>query len=190
MITINLLPEELRTHEKKIGKIPGLEIGLGLGALFLIVTAFFYVDLIGSKHKLKKLETEWAAIQPHYQRLNQLQQEVETVLKPEKAFLEQFVTTQTPLTHRLTWVSEFLPGTAWLTEIKLEHKAEEGESFFIKGLALPSKEKSSIAQIETYLNDLKKKMADANLSLTTTRQKLEGVDLTQFVANFQWASKK
>ena len=101
--------------------------------------------------------------------------------------MEQYVTTQRPLTHKLSWVSEFLPETAWLLEVKLERKGNS-ENFFIKGVALPSKTNSSIAQIETYLHDLKNKMAGANLSLTTTRQKLEGVDVTQFVANFQWGT--
>ncbi len=190
MIQINLLPEELRGREKKTVKVPGLKIGLGAGIFILALTFFFYMDLIIARHKLKKLETEWFANQPKSQELNQLQQEVETVLKPEKKFLEEFVVTQTPLTHKLRWISEFLPETAWLLEVKLERKAEEKEDLFIKGLSLPSKEKSSIAQIETYLHDLKAKMPEANLSLTTTRQNLEGIDLTQFVANFQRGSKE
>lgn len=185
MITINLLPEELRAGGKKMARIPALKIGLGAGILVLVLTFVGYIDLIGSKNRLKKLENEWFSIQPQSQALGQLQQEVETVLKPEKAFWEQFVTARTPLTHKLTWVSEFLPPTAWLLEIKMERKGNS-ENFFVKGLALPAKTKSSIAQIETYLHDLKDKMPDANLSLTTTRQKFEETELTQFVANFQW----
>lgn len=188
MIQINLLPEEFRVVEKKGSQIPYATLGLLAAALFAILTAFFYLDFVLVSGKLRKMEGNWKEIQPEFMALNQLKSEVDGSLKEEKEFMEKFVTTQRPLTYLWMWTSEFLPGTAWLIEIDLTR--EEGVShFLIKGLCLPSKERSSIEQIEQYLQLLKEKMPDADLSLTTTRQKTEGVELTQFIANFSWGRR-
>ena len=185
MITINLLPQEFRTHEKKSFKIPALKWVAGAGVLFSILTLYFYFDFLGSRGRLKHLEDEWKVIQPQSVQLKKLEQEVSTELKPERDFLTQFVTAERPLTAFMIWLSEFLPETAWLNEVSMERKGEGG-LLLVKGLALPSKTQSSIEQIEIYLHHLKEKMPDANLSLTTSRQKLQNVEVTQFIANFEW----
>ncbi len=185
MIAINLLPEELRIKEKKIPKIPALKIAAGVGVVFVLLTLIFYIDFLMAKSKLGKLEKEWQTIQPQHQKLISLEQEVETKLKPENQFLNRFVTADRPLTHMMNWANEFLPSTMWLIEFKLE-RVGEGGKLFVKGLALPSKDKSSIEFIETYVHQLKEKITNANLSLTTTRQKIKNVELTQFIATYDW----
>ncbi len=188
MITINLLPDEFRVKAKTSIKIPGLQIGIGAGLILALVTAIFYVDFLMVTSRYGKMNKKWKEIQPEYQALTQLQNEVDGKLKQEKIFMENFVTSQNALTHLLTWSSEYLPEAAWLTEIKLQRKGEGGV-FLLKGLALSIAKQSSIEQIETYLHEFKRKMPDANLSLTTTRQTLEGIELTQFISNFEWGSK-
>ena len=188
MITINLLPEEFRVKQKSAETVPTKKLAIAGGILFGVLTLFFFFDFLMAQGRLKKLENEWAALQPKSRELTQLQDEVESSLKPEKQFMDKFVTSQKPLTSFLVWVSEYLPQTAWLTEITMGRKGEGG-SFFVKGLAQPSKEKSSIEQIETYLHQLQEKVPEANLSLTTTRQKIENFELTQFTANFEWGGK-
>ena len=188
MITINLLPQEFRIQAKSEHSLPYLKIAAVCGILFSLVTVYFYVDLLVAKAQLKKIRGEWSQIQPKSAELKKLEDEVEKTLKPEKVFLESFVTAQRPLTSFLVWAGELLPETVWLTEFQMERKGEGGR-LFIKGLALPSKEKSSIEAIEIYLHQLKEKIVDGNLSLTTTRQTLEGKELTQFLANFEWGHK-
>lgn len=185
MITINLLPEEFRTKEKTSSKYPAAQIGIGVGVVLALLTVFFYFDFISANHSLKKLQKESAAILPQSQKLKQLEQEVEKTLKPENVFLNRFVTADKPLTHLLSWTSEFLSSSAWLTELKLTREGEGGK-LFLKGLTLPTKEKSSIELIEDYVHQLKGKMPDADLSLTTSRQKVKTVQVTEFVANFVW----
>lgn len=185
MILINLLPEELRIKEKAKHDIPILKVAAAVGVVLGLLTVFFYFDFLSSQSKLKKLEQEWVTLQPQSMRLNQLEQEVETVLKPENLFLNRFVTADKPLTSILSWVSELLPDTAWLLEIRLDREGE-GARLFVKGVALPSKEKSSIEQIETYLHQMKEKIPEAGLSLTTTRLEIENTEVTQFIANFEW----
>ncbi len=188
MITINLLPEEFRVREKIHINIPWLPAVIGAAGIFLLLTGFFYVDYWLSKAKLSRVNKEWEVIQPQSQRLQQLEQEVETKLKPENVFLNSFVTAEKPLTNMLLWVSEYASATMWLVEFKME-RVGEGGKLYVKGLTLPSKEKSSIEFIESYLHELKKQMPDADLSLTTSRQKIKEVELTQFIATFEWGLK-
>ena len=153
--------------------------------MFVLLTVYFYVDYLGAKAKLSTLRAEWSVMEPQSKDLQKLEQEVQNTLKPERDFLAAFVATERPLTHYLAWLSEALPEKIWLVELKMDRGAN-GESLFIKGLSLPSKEKSSIEHIENYLNQLKQKMPDADLTLTTTRQTTDNVEMTQFIANFQW----
>ena len=185
MIAINLLPDEFRAVERKTLKLPFLKYAVIGGVIFSLITAGLYVDFLAASIKLGRIQKEWEKIQPQFQVLNQLRGEVEGTLKQEKDFMQTFVTSQRSLTRLIMWVSELLPETAWLVEIQME-RAGEGDHFLVKGLSLPTKEKSSIEQIEIFLQRMKEKLPDAKLSLTTTRQTLEGVELTQFVANFDW----
>jgi hypothetical protein len=185
MITINLLPEEFRVKEKTQSKYPVKQIAMGAGVLFAVLTVFFYIDFVFANFSLKKLQKESADILPQQQQLKQLETEVEQTLKPENAFLNKFVTADRPLTHLFSWVSEQLPASSWLTEFKLSREGQGGR-LFLKGLTLPTKEKSSIEWIEVYLHQLKAQMPDSNLSLTTSRQRVKGVEVTEFIANFDW----
>lgn len=188
MITINLLPQEFRVQPKSESNIPYVKIAIAAAVVFALLTLYLYGDLLFARTQLKKVQAEWAKVQPESLELKKLEDEVEKTLRPEKIFLESFVTAQKPLTLFMRWVSEFLPDSVWLTEFRMERK-QDGGHFFIKGLALPSKEKSSIEAIEIYLHQLKEKIPEAHLSLTTTRQTLEGTELTQFTANFSWDGK-
>lgn len=186
MIELNLLPEELRIKEESGGqKIPVIPLAIGAGALFIGITFIFYFNYLGAKASLAKLNTQWQQVQPQSIQLNDLETEVEVRLKPEKQFLETFVTTERPLTWLLETASRYLPASAWLTELKSEHDA--GKSFFVvKGLCFSTEDGSSIQHIESYVHDLKKEMPETRLSLTTSRTILEGVELTHFTAMFTW----
>jgi len=184
MIKINLLPEEFREKEQKSSReIPILKIGIGAAALLAILTIWFYIDFLLSSSRLRELETKWKAVQPEALVLSQLKQEVEAVLKSERDFLAAHVANEEPLTHKLMWLSEFLPEMAWLSEIKLQNDLE-GHTLMVKGLCLPSREKTSIQNIEDYLHQIKGKMPEVKLSLTTSRQIVEDTELTQFIALF------
>ncbi|HTL48744.1 MAG TPA: hypothetical protein VL688_11860 [Verrucomicrobiae bacterium] len=186
MLEINLLPEEFRVKEKaQTTQLPLVKIGIAAGACLALLTVFFYFDYLGSNARLKKLDAEWKEVQPQAQVLNNLKNEVENVLKTEKDFLERFVTTQRPLTQVLEWLSGNLPESGWLTGVSLKHQAQKRD-LVIQGLCLATKEKSSIESIELYLHQLKELMPETKLSLTTSRQIVENVELTQFTAIFQW----
>lgn len=189
MISVNLLPQEFQLEKKTTSNVPVRKIAIGIGGLFAVLTLIFYVDFWLSFSRLKKIESEWNKVAPEALILKQLQSEVEGPLKQERDFMAQFVTTDRPLTSILMWLSQFLPETAWLIEIKLEREGDASH-LLVKGASLPSKEKSSIEQIETYLHQLKEKMPDGKLSLTTTRQMAGQVELTQFTALFDFGVQK
>lgn len=190
MIEINLLPEEFRIAEKVEKKeVPLLKIGIGVAVMLAIVTVSFYFDYIGSSKKMKKVNATWLEVQPQSQILNNLKQEVEEVLKTERDFLAQFVTTERPLTFTLEWLSSYLPEAAWLTHTALEHK-KDSVSLVVQGLCVSSKTMTSIEAIEKYLHDLKQKMPEAKLSLTTARQFEDDIEMTRFTAIFEWTFEK
>jgi len=185
MIQINLLPEEYRRREKKSQPLPVLKIGAAAAGLFVLLTGIFYIDFLFTSVKLSKLRSAWEKIQPETLILNQLRSEVETVLKPEKDFIDRYVQTRWHLSRQMEWASEFLPDQAWLSEMKLE-RDDKGTHFLIRGLCLPSRDRSSIEQIEGYAQKLKDLLAGAELNLTTTRISVENIQLTQFVAVYTW----
>ncbi len=183
MLQINLLPEEFRIKRKSTQEVPYIKIGIGVGVLFTILTVWFYIDYQAASGELKKMNAKWTTLQPQSAQLKALETEVESTLKPERDFLTKYVTTPKPLTYILVWFSELLPDTAWLTEVKMEQK-EGKQNFFVKGLVVPSKTQSSIEVIEAFIHKLNEKLPEAKLSLTTTRQKIEQIEVTQFIANF------
>lgn len=188
MIRINLLPEEFRVSKKKIAKLPIIKAAAGVGIAFAVLTALFYIDYLVALAQRSQVQRRWEQIQPETLSLNQLRNDVEEILKPEKEFFEQYVDTATSLANLMMWVSQYLPEAAWLTELKLEY-GEKGAEFLVKGLCLPTKEKSGIEQVEGYTQQIKEKMPSTNLNLTTTRQELEGNQLTQFVILFNWKNQ-
>ena len=75
MIEINLLPEEFWIQEQVEKKeVPVLKIGIGVGALLLILTVSFYFDYLGSSKKLKTVEAKWNEVQPQSKILSDLEQ--------------------------------------------------------------------------------------------------------------------
>ena len=189
MIEINLLPIELRKKEVSRKSVPWQKGLLAAVVLFVLVTLVLYVNLFSLKGRLGELEKRWVDIQPQYQELTSLQSTVEGQLTQEKDFMVRFVTSEQPLTYLMMWISEYLPEGAWLTSLELERDGE-ATSIEIQGLALSTSEKSSIEQIEQYLQNLKGQMPGSKLSLTTTRQIQEGVELTHFSANFMWGNEE
>ncbi len=188
MITVNLLPKEFRVRPQSKTSVLPLKIAAIFGVLFSLLTVYFYWDILKANSELKRIQAQGASLQPQAAALQALEEEVEKKIKPEKFFLESFVMAQRPLTSLIAWASELLPESIWLTALEMEREGEGGH-FLLKGLALPSREKSSIEAIEIYLHSLKEKMPESELSLTTTRQAMEGRELTQFTASFEWGAK-
>jgi Tfp pilus assembly protein PilN len=187
MIEINLLPEEFRSARKS-GKQPPYVLLAGVVAgIFVLVSSVLYFDFLKQKSELRQITGQWEMSQPEYKILQQLQADLDGPVRSEREFMMRFVTTQRPLYVTLMWLSECLPNNAWLTDLRLE-RGLDGEALYIRGQVIPSGKKTSIEQIEAYLQALKIKMPDARITLSTSRQEIDKVDVTQFVTQFMWGN--
>ncbi|OGW83736.1 MAG: hypothetical protein A2Z83_09455 [Omnitrophica bacterium GWA2_52_8] len=188
MITINLLPKEMRKIERSAQFTPAHKALIAAGVAFLLLSGFFYFDFWVTRFQLNSLKKKYKAMEPANVELTKLKDNVEKTLMPEKEFLEKMLLNARPVTPVLGWVNEFLPDNAWITEFRIDRE-RKNDQFLLKGLALPIDEQPSIELLEGYINRLKEKMPDAQLSLMTTRQLVDNVTLTQFSADFSWEEK-
>lgn len=188
MILINLLPPELR---QGTGFHPLFrdrrKVATGGGVLFVALTLIFYLQYQLSLKTVKELEGRWHSFQKDIQRVTEFEGTMERGARGEKRFLDQYVTSALPVTTILSAVSEFLPDSIWLVELKVSRQAKEN-TFLLKGFSLPFGHRSSIQDIEKYLRDIKEKFPPkTELILTTSRQTRENRELTLFTAIFKWS---
>jgi Tfp pilus assembly protein PilN len=187
MIEINLLPEEFKSTRKRGNQPPYIVISAVVAGIFVLASSVMYFDFLKQKNELQQITRQWEMSQPEYKILQQLQTDLEGAVRSEREFMMRFVTTQRPLYITLMWLSECLPSNAWLTDLRLE-RGLDGEALYIRGQVIPSGKKTSIEQIEAYLQALKIKMPDARITLSTSRQEIDRVDVTQFVTQFMWGN--
>ncbi|MSR76978.1 MAG: CDP-alcohol phosphatidyltransferase family protein [Candidatus Omnitrophica bacterium] len=186
MIQINLLPAELRVKHQNPNQGTYLRIAVGVGVFISLLTLYFYADFWIVSGKINGLDGKWKQVQPQSLELNALKTEVEGPLKQEREFLQQFVTTQKPVTYLMAWANKLLPEGAWLDEMSL--KRDSGKvNFVLHGSCMNTKSRTSIEQIEIYLQGFKEKMPDARLTLKTARMDIAQTELTQFTAKFSWS---
>lgn len=190
MITINLLPQELRKERKTSMRIPYIPLVILAGILFLLLTLFFYGDYLKARSAYKIVQTEWARLNPLMAQLKALENKIEIEMKGERDFLEKNVLNTDSMTRILSWASEFLPPRGWLTELKAEREGE-GCRVILKGVVLPSRTQTSIEQIEEYLQKMKAQLPpEAVFALTTSRESSEKAEGTAFAANLEWGVSK
>jgi hypothetical protein len=188
MITINLLPLELRKGEKTTTRIPYIPLILLAGVLFLLMTFFFYGDYLRARAAYKTVRQEWARLNPLMAQLKSLESRVDVEMKGEKDFLEKNVLNTESITRILSWTSEFLPPKGWLTELKVERRGE-GCLLTLQGVVLASRTQTGIEQIEAYFQKLKTKLPpQTSVVLTTSKEIKEKTEGTAFVAELEWGA--
>ena len=186
MIRINLLPQELRIKKKAPSRpIPYKTLAIGIGAIFFILTIFFYADYWKQKIQLQQLEKAWKTAGPQLTELKALEAKIEGELKNEKVFLDTRLLAELPMTWVMSWINEFLPDRAWLTELNLDREGTY-QVLILQGVALPSRERTSIEQIESFLYQFQQKLPHSRLALTTSKQTKDGQELMTFSARFEW----
>lgn len=201
MIKINLLPAELRpVKKKKIVKraasakpagefnaqqLPLKAASIAIAGIFAAVTLFFYVDYLRLNKKQAKVAQAFAEIQPRVQEVRLLEQELTTLLHPEKDFLNAHVLNKAAITSILQEMSVSLPEGLWLTSLTINNSGKQ-RSFQVQGLALNSQDKTNIQQIEEYLHQIKRVLPNAHFTYSTGKQLAEKVAATAFTANFEW----
>lgn len=188
MIQVNLLPPELRTGRKSFYAFSAKNKKplIGLSVVFLVFTLVLYAQYQMSLGTLRELQAKWTTLQKDMMRVSNLQLELESGSKKEKAFLEHHVTSPLSVTAVLNGLNQYLPDSVWLIETKFSRQVKES-TFLVKGFSLPSAQRSSIQDVEKYLRDLKQAFPpETELVLTTSRQTKENKELTLFAAVFKW----
>ena len=187
MILINLLPPEFRRETLGRGALLGQrKIVMGGVLLLSLLTALFYVQYLIALMARDSLKREWLSMQQEVHRVDQVRSQLEMGSRAERGFLDHYVISSFKTTSILQAVSEFLPGTIWLTEMRIARKPREN-MFLLKGVSLPSQGSSSVQEIEKYLGALKGAFPpQTDLVLTTSRQYKENLELTLFTAVFKW----
>lgn len=188
MIRINLLPQEFRKTEARNTRVPYVPLVILAGVLFLLLTFFFYADYLRVCSVQKGVKKEWTKLSPLMGELKTLENQVEVEMKGEQDFLEKNVLSAVPMTQILSWVSEFLPAGAWLTEFKVERKGE-GYQLVLTGMVLPTRAQTGIEQVEEYCQKLKTKLSpQTSVALTTSRENKETTPGTEFTASLEWGA--
>lgn len=187
MILINLLPGEFREREPAYARTGLKPVHLRLaGAIFLGLTLILYVHYLISLKTLSGLKSGWASIYQDVQRVTQIRTGMDGGVRVESKFLKDYIRVSFPTTRILSAVSESLPDTVWLIELKVTRTPKEN-SLLLKGLSHPSRGHSSIHEIEKYLRELKNGFPPGtDLMLTTSRQQRDQTELTLFTAVFKW----
>ena len=189
MIKINLLPPEMRIEakvKKKISYAPFIRLAI-IGLVLL--TGFFFVDFLESKKQFKVVAAQWQELSPQMAELKAMEAEIEGKLKTEKVFLESSVVSEFPVTTTLEYASELLPDRMWLTELKVE-KEDISQELVLQGVSLPSDDKTSIQHIQDYLHNIRGKLPDEYMTLTTARQTQDDIEVTTFVSRIEWGGGK
>ena len=190
MIKINLLPQELRKKKRTATHIPYIPLAILAAVLFSLLTLFFYGDYLMTRSAHKKVQKEWARLNPLMSQLKTMETRIEIEMRGEKDFLEKNVLNTESMTQMLFWASEFLPSKGWLTELKSEREGE-GCRLILMGVVLPSRAKTGIEQIEEYMQKLKAKLPpQATLALMTSKETKGKTEGTVFAANWEWGVKK
>ncbi len=189
MIKINLLPIELRKANKKSAPLPYLPLVILAGVLFLLLTLFFYVDYLNARGAYAKVHKEWVRLSPLMAQLKSMEAKVDVELKGEKDFLEANVFNTQPVTRILMWISEFLPQRCWLTDLEYERQGE-GCRLALGGVIFPANNRTGIEDIEVFLNEIKKRIPTATLTLTTSKSSTKEGEGTSFSGNFEWGMVK
>lgn len=205
MIKINLLPPTFRIVKKKKAvkaaapaaptikpvktysgpAIPWKYIGIGAGALFMLLTLYFDFDYYRLNKKVKVLKAQWATTQPQMHSLKMLEEEVGRTLVPEQNFLKTHVLSKAPTTSVLQKLSEALPEGMWLENFTMNN-AGKARSFRIQGLAINLEKKTNIEQIEEYLQKLKTVIPGSQVTYSTSKQIFDRTPATAFMAEYQW----
>ena len=109
MIKINLLPQELRKKKRTATHIPYIPLAILAAVLFSLLTLFFYGDYLMTRSAHKKVQKEWARLNPLMSQLKTMETRIEIEMRGEKDFLEKNVLNTESMTQMLFWASEFLP---------------------------------------------------------------------------------
>ena len=200
MILINLLPSELRVKETKKLNLPYRQIGLVIFMIFLVTALYNLFLFVRVRGEYRKLDREWQAMAERSNEAEALEKDLGAAILSEVDFYDSFVDPTLESARVLNVVSDLLPRSAWLSELKLHRQKKELE-LILTGSSRSGLRGSRLIEIQNFVNELKNKIepflgpltqTDPNVkkqikvALTTSSKKGEaGRETTEFTASFK-----
>ncbi len=184
MIEINLLPEELKTKTRKLGKVSiKSKSFLYLFPLVFAVLILVHICLAaGAIVKISQfsiLNNKWKKLQPQRELLNNLKKEYDVLASTAK-LIEELNSRRNNWSEKLNQLSLNLPSGIWFNEITVSQK-----DFILKGSAV-SLQKEEMSLINKFIESLKNNTAFTrgfnNLELSSVQRKsIVGYDVVDFI---------
>ena len=190
MITINLLPEELRLKEAKQIHIPYQKIAFGVFLIVFVITVYNLIVYLRVRSEYGALQKQWNQMAKKSSQADALESELGSSIIAEVDFYDSWVDPPLATARILNLISDFIPKSVWLTEISF-NRNKKNLDLVIIGLSQSGGGTSKLIDIQNFTNTLKSEMekftakSRLKVAITTSSKKTsENTDLTQFTANF------
>ncbi len=190
MITINLLPEELRLKEVKQIHIPYQKIAFGVFLIVFVLTVYNLIVYLRVRSEYGALQKQWNQMAEKSLQADALESELGSSIIAEVDFYDSWVDPPLTTARILNLISDFIPKSVWLTEISF-NRNKKNLDLVIIGLSQSGGGTSKLIDIQNFTNTLKSEMekftakSRLKVAITTSSKKTsENTDLTQFTANF------
>ena len=128
MITVNLLPAELRKARKGLDlKLPGMEIFITGGVILAVVMVLVFLisfssaKFMGWRHN--KLAAEYSKLEPIMREAERLENTKRAIHK-KISVLKGLIRSRIICAKRLNQLSDILPPQTWLTKMAVEKRTE------------------------------------------------------------------
>ena len=126
MITINLLPTELRKARKGL-KLPGMEIFITGGVILVVVMVLIYLISFSSAKFMgwthNKLVAEYSKLEPIMREAEKLESAKKSINR-KISLLKKLMHSRIIWAKRLNRLSDILPFQTWLTKMAVEKRTE------------------------------------------------------------------
>ena len=128
MITINLLPTELRKARKGLDlKLPGMEIFMTGGVILVVVMVLVYLISFSSAKFMgwthNKLVAEYSKLEPIMREAEKLESAKKSINR-KISLLKKLMHSRIIWAKRLNQLSDILPFQTWLTKMAVEKRTE------------------------------------------------------------------
>ena len=197
MITINLLPEELRFKEIKHPNVPYKKIAVVVFFLVLSLSIYNLIVYVRVRSEYANLQKQWNQLADKSAQADALEKELGSSIIAEVDFYDGFVEPPLSTARILNSISDLIPKSVWLNEINFSRKKKD-LNLKVVGLSQSTAGSSKLIEIQNFANLLKVEMdkflssdsinlAPENrlkVAVTTSSKTSGNLDLTQFTANF------
>ncbi|GEM_PF-2822292 len=200
MITINLLPEELRSKEVQQIHVPYQKIAFGIFSIVFLLTIYNLIVYVRVRSEYRTLQKQWTQMADKSAQADALEKELGSSITSEVDFYDTLVDPPLETAKIMNLISDLIPTSVWLDQINFSRKKKDLD-LTIVGFSQSSGATSKLVEIQNFVNALKIEMekyfaptsqinpASKNhlkVSVTTSSKKTaEHTEIIQFTANFK-----